>query len=92
MAQKFGPTVSHETPTFVFSKKKSSFFVFLFFCFFGSFFFETSPMFDKLKLFDKQKPEHITVFRYVKILRGCIVASLVTLWTVFSPERQQYTP
>jgi len=38
MAQKFGPTVSHETPTFVFSKKKSSFFVFLFFCFFGSFF------------------------------------------------------
>jgi len=36
-----------------------------------------SPTPDKLKSTDKLKPEHITVFWYVKILRGCIVASLV---------------
>ena len=40
--------------------------------------FEISHVFDKLKLFDKLKPEHITVFQYVKILfLGCIVTSLV---------------
>ena len=40
-------------------------------------FLEISPTTDKFKSTDKLKPEDITVFRYVKILRGCIVASLV---------------
>jgi hypothetical protein len=40
-----------------------------------------SPTTDKLKSTDKLKPEHITVFQYVKILRGCIVASLVLFFT-----------
>ena len=40
-----------------------------------------SPTPDKLKSTDKLKPEHITVFWYVKILRGCIVASLVRFFT-----------
>ncbi len=39
--------------------------------------FPNSPTTDKLKSTDKLKPEHIKVFRYVKILRGCVVVYLV---------------
>ena len=37
--------------------------------------FKKSVTPDKLKSTDQLKPEHITVFRYAKILRGCVVAS-----------------
>ncbi len=40
-----------------------------------------SPTTDKLKSTDKLKPEHISVFRYAKIVRGCIVASLDRFFT-----------